>query len=271
MKKFAGVLFAVEFVVIPLIAEMPTPQIVWQDVDNPSMLTNRLTLPLAFTVTGWFEADSFSDLAPILSYTTDPEMGTNGFGVFMASHGAVAAFVRSQDDSNTIFAEGVTTNAPQHFALSYSGDEATLYLNGFCAGTARFPSPQSLNWGGGLWAGVPFGKTSLPPFDGMFGDIHLYAGALTWREIATLFVSDHHAALVAENSDLSHLDADADGMPDVWELRFGLNPLDPQDAAADVDDDGMDNLEEFHRGRNPRIGVADAMPCLIHCTTEMSP
>lgn len=41
------------------------------------------------------------------------------------------------------------------------------------------------------------------------------------------------------------LDTDGDGIPDKWEIRYGLNPKDPADAAADTDKDGFTNLEEY--------------------------
>ena len=47
------------------------------------------------------------------------------------------------------------------------------------------------------------------------------------------------------------LDADGDGLPDEWEKRFGLNPGDAADAAADADGDGFTNLEEFEAKTDP--------------------
>jgi uncharacterized repeat protein (TIGR01451 family) len=46
-------------------------------------------------------------------------------------------------------------------------------------------------------------------------------------------------------------DSDGDGLPDAWELTFGLNPNDPSDAALDGDNDGLTNLEEYQAGTNP--------------------
>lgn len=40
-------------------------------------------------------------------------------------------------------------------------------------------------------------------------------------------------------------DSDNDGMPDLWEKKYGLNPLDPMDADGDLDNDGFTNLEEY--------------------------
>ena len=40
------------------------------------------------------------------------------------------------------------------------------------------------------------------------------------------------------------LDTDSDGMPDVWEIREGLNPKDPSDA-AEIGGDGYSNVERY--------------------------
>lgn len=47
------------------------------------------------------------------------------------------------------------------------------------------------------------------------------------------------------------VDTDGDGMPDVWERKYGLNPTDPSDASADPDEDGFSNLLEFQNGTDP--------------------
>jgi hypothetical protein len=47
-------------------------------------------------------------------------------------------------------------------------------------------------------------------------------------------------------------DRDGDGMPNTWELGYGLNPDDATDAALDSDGDGLTNLQEYLAGTNPR-------------------
>lgn len=46
-------------------------------------------------------------------------------------------------------------------------------------------------------------------------------------------------------------DDDGDGMPDAWEVQYGLNPLNPADAAQDNDLDGIPNLAEYQAGTSP--------------------
>jgi len=47
------------------------------------------------------------------------------------------------------------------------------------------------------------------------------------------------------------LDADADGLPDEWERKYGLSPNDPNDANDDLDQDGFTNAEELAAGTDP--------------------
>ena len=46
-------------------------------------------------------------------------------------------------------------------------------------------------------------------------------------------------------------DTDGDGMPDAWEVTYGLNPYNPADAPGDPDSDGLSNSAEFLAGTIP--------------------
>lgn len=52
-------------------------------------------------------------------------------------------------------------------------------------------------------------------------------------------------------------DSDCDGIPDAWEIANGLNPNDPSDAYQDPDHDGLNNMEEYLAGTNPRLRDTD--------------
>ena len=46
-------------------------------------------------------------------------------------------------------------------------------------------------------------------------------------------------------------DSDNDGIPDVWELEYGLNPRNRSDAIRDIDYDGLTNLQEYNLNADP--------------------
>ncbi len=78
-------------------------------------------------------------------------------------------------------------------------------------------------------------------------------------------ISDADASLDPDNDGLTNLeeyqysplmnprnsDSDNDEMPDGWELTYGLNATDPNDAYGDLDNDGLDNLDEFLANTDP--------------------
>jgi hypothetical protein len=47
------------------------------------------------------------------------------------------------------------------------------------------------------------------------------------------------------------VDSDNDGIPDAWEVKYGLNPRDPSDASADLNGDGYTNIEKYLDGIDP--------------------
>ncbi len=48
-------------------------------------------------------------------------------------------------------------------------------------------------------------------------------------------------------------DSDYDGLPDVWENHYGLDPTDPNDARGDEDHDGITHLDEYKLNRDPTL------------------
>ena len=74
-------------------------------------------------------------------------------------------------------------------------------------------------------------------------------------------------------------DSDGDGMPDVWEIKHGLNINNFDDAAADTDKDGWSNVEEYKanlisKDTNPRDPAEFPPPwsfnkLVVNVTTSM--
>jgi hypothetical protein len=60
-------------------------------------------------------------------------------------------------------------------------------------------------------------------------------------------------------------DSDSDGIPDDWEVQFGLDHANPEDAAEDGDGDGLDNEAEYIAGTDKSLpdtdgdGVSDSV------------
>lgn len=52
-------------------------------------------------------------------------------------------------------------------------------------------------------------------------------------------------------------DTDSDGMPDGWEVKNKLNPLDYTDALSDNDEDQLTNLEEYQYKTDPNKADTD--------------
>ena len=49
----------------------------------------------------------------------------------------------------------------------------------------------------------------------------------------------------------AYKDSDADGIPDTWETKYGLNPKDASDANKDLNGDGYTNIEKYFNGIDP--------------------
>ncbi|MDN3594830.1 DUF3826 domain-containing protein [Zunongwangia endophytica] len=51
------------------------------------------------------------------------------------------------------------------------------------------------------------------------------------------------------------VDSDGDGMPDQWEIKYGLDPNNSGDASQDLDGDGYTNIEEYLNGTDPTENI----------------
>jgi PKD repeat protein/uncharacterized membrane protein len=73
------------------------------------------------------------------------------------------------------------------------------------------------------------------------------------------------------------LDDDNDGLPDIWEKKYGLTITDPSDANIDTDDDDLNNLEEYLHQTDPTNpdtdgeGLLDGEEIKIYHTNASNP
>ncbi len=77
-----------------------------------------------------------------------------------------------------------------------------------------------------------------------------YVGGLDRLKVSTGALAADQLDSKAATGDVA--DADKDGMPDDWEVKYGLNPGDASDAAKDLNGNGISNLDEFKLGLDPR-------------------
>ncbi len=64
------------------------------------------------------------------------------------------------------------------------------------------------------------------------------------NEINSVYKTNLYNLKILEYSEYGD-DTDNDSIPDAWELKHGLDPFEPSDAAEDSDGDSYSNLEEF--------------------------
>jgi hypothetical protein len=73
------------------------------------------------------------------------------------------------------------------------------------------------------------------------------------------------ASFPADDPGVPPVDSDQDGMADLWEQQYGLNPTDPADGAIDSDLDVYTNLEEFLNETHPRDTDGDGVGNVRDC------
>ncbi|MHA1247645.1 MAG: SBBP repeat-containing protein [Candidatus Thorarchaeota archaeon] len=68
---------------------------------------------------------------------------------------------------------------------------------------------------------------------------------------------DDGVEMVVYGTDPLSNDTDSDGMPDGWEVTYGLNATDSSDALGDLDGDMLNNLNEYAYGAKPNDTDSD--------------
>ncbi len=132
-----------------------------------------------------------------------------------------------------------------HYAFVKNGSKKQIFVDGalLAEGNNTNALPADFN---ALFIGAGNGIANVR---GVMDEFAVFAKPLDVAEIGAL------AAGI--NADEIGLDADNDGMGNVWEIANGLNPNDPADAGQDPDNDTLTNLQEFQKGTNPKSDDTD--------------
>ena len=158
-----------------------------------------------------------------------------------------------KDQGDDIIANGVDldNNMFRHIVATVDADGVgELWVDGvrLAVTDSQVGSPtivgNSLNLliGGNPTTAIAANPTARS-WNGEIDDLAIWSRPLTAGQISTIYNNGDGTTIDALINDM---DQDDDGLPNLFETRNGLNPMDPSDASEDPDMDGLTNLQEFN-------------------------
>jgi hypothetical protein len=165
---------------------------------------------------------------------------------------------RTTQPGNAFFQLG---NQALYARDNYLDSDRDGVLNGLALGLGGGASGLSAAWSPDT-ADIPTQSAAVA-----YAEVVAHAGAMPRDQVDAQVIADvtslgkagdlwaHQTSTGLDNSGYGTLatgpakaDTDADGMPDAWELKYGLDPKNAADSAADFDHSGYPNLEKHLNG-----------------------
>ena len=142
-----------------------------------------------------------------------------------------------------------------HYAFVKDGDNKRIYIDGvlFHEGVNTGVLSQDFT------RFTVGGADNTQPPDAIIDDFAIFNGAITEAELKVLAGGKRPDEIYLK-------DTDGDGLPDVWETQFGLDPNSNSDKNGDPDKDGCDNTCEYKAGTHPN----DTTPPTLTSATATS-
>ena len=188
-----------------------------------------------------FDLDGLSDLQEFQLGTNPvrPDTDSDGLldGIEVLTHSTNPLKVDSDGDGYSDLDEVTDGTNPLDDSSNPGMQQGAVLFNPF----RRLNVAGARGAGGGLtgFNGVGQGVGLVTSFNGEFQSV----SPLGWRE-ETLTINPRNR------------DSDGDGMNDVWEETFGIDPL-VNNAGVDTDGDGLSNIQEFTLTTNPILSDTD--------------
>lgn len=220
---------------------------------NATYLANNMTIAISprseflsvTPVTGIVPAHSIASLSAFFESFSFP-FGTHAATVSI-SHDAVAG-----GNPQPISAALDVLNTPSTVALAAPAAGSAIVEGESIILQASASDPDGISKVEFYNGGTKIGETIYSPYE-----FYWYRPPPGVHTLAVRAIDTYGAVTKSAAVTFTVLaDSDSDGMPDAWEISFGLNPA-VSNAGADSDGDGALDLDEYRAGTNPTVQDTD--------------